>query len=175
MEPLEQIAQRLKAERRVRALAEAGSAGTPNAWAGSAPTLLSFERGLTSPGPAFPLRELEAGVVRLRFPQESLEAWQDWSVLEASGPPGVLGLLAYCRPVYDPSGSLGGVQRTLQSLTPAQRADFRAGLIQQAETRLAAAQHLLGPAPGQAPARRRNCWCWPMCAAWPQSACTRRC
>lgn len=149
MEPLEQIAQRLSTERRVRALAEAGSAGTPNAWAGSARTLLSFERGLTSPDTEFPLREMEAGVLRLRFPHESLETWQDWSVLQASGPLGwlaPLGLLAHCRPIYDPSGSLGSVQRILQALTPPQRADFRAGLIQQAETRLAAAQQLLGPA-----------------------------
>ncbi len=143
MEPLEQIAQRLSTERRVRALAEAGSARTPNAWAGSVPTLLSFERGLIRPGTEFPLRETEAGVVRLRFPYESLEVWQDWPLLQTSGS---LGLLAQCRPIYDPSGSLGSVQRTLQSLTLPQRADFRAGLIEQAETRLAAAQHLLGPA-----------------------------
>lgn len=142
MEPLEQTVQRLKAERRVRALAEAGSTGTPSAWAGSTPTLLSFERGLSTLDTEFPLRETEAGVVRLRFPYESLETWQDWGALQATGP---LSLLAHCRPVYDPSGSLGSLQRTLQALTPPQLADFRAELINQAETRLGGAQQLLVP------------------------------
>lgn len=147
MEPLEQIAQRLRAERRVRALAEAGSVGTPSAWAGSTPTLLSFERGLGSSEHEVPLRETEAGVLRLRFPYESLEAWQDWEALRVAGP---LGLLAHCRPVYDPGGALGRLQRRLQALTPPQRADFRADLLDQAETRLAAAQRLIGVGSGAA-------------------------
>ena len=145
MEPIEQIAQRLRAERRVRALAEAGSAGTPSAWAGSTPTLLSFERGLSSADTQFPLREMESGVLRLRFPYEALEGWQDWTALQASG---LVGLLAQCRPVYDPGGTLGKLQRTLQALTPLQWAEFRTRLLDEAETRLNAAQGLIGVGSG---------------------------
>ncbi|AWN22926.1 hypothetical protein DKM44_06535 [Deinococcus irradiatisoli] len=131
------LIEQLTGERKVRALAETGSHGTPLAWAGSQPGLLSFERGLNTLS-----RESGRGVRRLRVPYEVLERWQeaDTALLAAPLPPA---LLAQARVVYDPAGALTRVQRQLQQLTPQQFAVYRESLIQQAETRLEAVEALL--------------------------------
>ncbi len=134
--PVERTAQRtgerLVAERRVRAVAQAGGYGTGFAWAGSVPTFVTFERGLTNAQ-----TDTRAGVTVERFPFEKLEAWRDWEAARAEAP---LALLATSRVTYDPTGEYGRIQRTLWTLSDAQRAAHRADLLNQAAGQLQAAR-----------------------------------
>jgi len=129
---LQPLLERLTADRKVRALAAAGSDGTPAAWSGSVPTLLSFERGLLSPH-----SELRAGVQQERYPFELLDAWRNPAVALAQAP---LALLASCRVSYDPTGLLGRAQRTLLGLSQGELTAYREGQLAQAEERLAGAE-----------------------------------
>ncbi|GAA0522314.1 hypothetical protein [Deinococcus depolymerans] len=128
----ERVTDRLIADRRVRAVAHAGSHGTEFAWAGSLPTLVAFERGVTEAH-----ADTRAGVTTERFPFEKLEAWRDWEVARTEAP---LALLATSRVVYDPTGGYSRIQRTLWNLSESQRAAHRAELLNLADSRLRAAQ-----------------------------------
>ncbi|MDV6373542.1 hypothetical protein [Deinococcus arenicola] len=119
------MGERLVADRKVRAVAQAGSYGTELAWAGSQPTFVTFERDLLSPQ-----AETRAGVAVERFPYDRLEAWRDWDTARAEAP---LALLATSRVLYDPTGNYGRIQRTLWNLNAAQRAAYRAELLNLAE------------------------------------------
>lgn len=125
----ERVGERLVADRKVRAVAQAGSYGTELAWAGSQPTFVTFERDLLSPQ-----TEVRAGVSVERFPFGKLEAWRDWDAARAEAP---LALLATGRVLYDPTGNYGRIQRTLWNLSAAQRAAYRADLLNLAEEGLA--------------------------------------
>ena len=133
---LEKLQERLTHDRKVRALAAAGSYGTDQAWRGSVPTLLSFERGLVSAQ-----SELRAGILHLRQPFERLEQWRDWDSAQAGAP---LATLATARTLYDPTGNLGRIQKMLLGLTGTQRALYREELLSRAQTRLDAARAALG-------------------------------
>ncbi|MBZ9714226.1 hypothetical protein [Deinococcus multiflagellatus] len=109
------------ADRKVRAVAQAGSYGTEFAWAGSVPTFVTFERGLDAPQ-----TDHRAGVLTERFPYEKLEAWRDWDLARQEAP---LALLATSRVLYDPTGHYSRIQRTLWNLSDAQRAAHRADLL----------------------------------------------
>ena len=128
----ERVGERLVADRKVRAVAAAGGYGTELAWAGSQPTFVTFERDLLSPQ-----AETRAGVSVERFPFEKLEAWRDWDVARAEAP---LALLATSRVLYDPTGHYGRIQRTLWNLSAAQRAAYRAELLNLAAEGLAQAR-----------------------------------
>ena len=128
----ERLGERLSGDRKVRAVAQAGSYGTDYAWAGSQPTFLTFERGLLSAQ-----TEVRGGVRLERFPYEQLEAWRDWDVARQQAP---LSLLATSRVVYDPTGFYGRIQRTLWNLSAAQLAAYRSDLTLQAEDALNAAE-----------------------------------
>lgn len=137
----ERTADRLVADRRVRAVAYAGSYGTEFAWTGSLPTLVAFERGVTEPH-----ADTRAGVTTERFPFEKLEAWRDWETARAEAP---LALLATSRVVYDPTGHYGRIQRTLWNLSESQRAAHRAELLNQAAGQLQLAREAhTGPGHG---------------------------
>ncbi|WP_233218860.1 hypothetical protein [Deinococcus arcticus] len=120
------------ADRKVRAVAQAGSYGTEFAWAGSVPTFVTFERGLEAPQ-----TDHRAGVSTERFPYEKLEQWRDWEVARQEAP---LALLATSRVLYDPTGHYGRIQRTLWNLSDAQRAAHRADLLLAAQAALSAAR-----------------------------------
>ncbi|GGL90981.1 hypothetical protein GCM10010840_31320 [Deinococcus aerolatus] len=128
----ERVGERLVADRKVRAVAAAGGYGTELAWAGSQPTFVTFERDLLSPQ-----AETRAGVSVERFPFGKLEAWRDWDVARAEAP---LALLATSRVLYDPTGHYGRIQRTLWNLSAAQRAAYRAELLNLAAEGLAQAR-----------------------------------
>ncbi|WP_293914170.1 hypothetical protein [Deinococcus sp.] len=142
----------LVAERKVRAVAEVGPADLP-AWAGTQPSLLTFERGLdTAQTGTVQIgavqmgsvqTQMRSGVSILRQPYDSLERWLDWDTLRTE--PGALRRLALCRAVYDPTGHLGRISRTLAALSAGQLEEHRHQLLNQAEYRLGAAQALLGP------------------------------
>lgn len=139
----ERISERLIADRKVRAVAQAGSYGTEFAWAGSQPTFVTFERDLLSPR-----SETRAGVTLERFPFQKLEAWRDWNIARHEAP---LALLATSRVVYDPTGGYGRIQRTLWNLSESQRAAHRAELLNLAAERLVAARETqTGPGSGAA-------------------------
>ncbi|WP_424952162.1 hypothetical protein [Deinococcus sp.] len=135
LEP-DKIAERLIADRKVRALALVGSYGTPEQWQGSVPTLLTFERGLLSPQ-----TETRAGIRLERLPYEKLELWRDWDAAQASAP---LSLLATGRVLYDPTGNFGRIQRMLLNLGPERQALYRQELLAQGQTRLSEARAVLG-------------------------------
>jgi len=124
----EKIAERLIADRKVRALAVIGSHGTDEQWQGSVPTLLTFERGLLSPH-----AEVRAGVRLERLPYEKLDAWRDWDTAQAEAP---LSRLATGRVLYDPTGNFGRIQRMLLGLSPERRALYREELLHAAGERL---------------------------------------
>jgi hypothetical protein len=128
----ERVAERLVADRKVRAVAQAGSFGTEFQWAGSVPTFVTFERGLLSAH-----SDARAGVTVERFPFEQLEAWRDWDAARAEAP---LALLATSRVLYDPTGHYGRIQRTLWNLSASQRAAHRAELLLGAQDALSAAR-----------------------------------
>ncbi|CAM3606087.1 hypothetical protein DEFR109230_04860 [Deinococcus frigens] len=128
----ERVGERLVADRKVRAVAQAGSHGTELAWAGSHPTFVTFERDLLSPQ-----TETRAGVSVERFPFAKLEAWRDWDTARAEAP---LALLATSRVLYDPTGHYGRIQRTLWNLSASQRAVYRAELLNLAAQGLSAAR-----------------------------------
>lgn len=128
----ERISERLVADRKVRAVAHVGSYGSENAWAGSVPTFMTFERGLLSAQ-----TEGRAGVTLLRYPYEQLERWRDWEEARSEAP---ISLLATSRAAYDPTGFFGRIQRTLWNLSEAQLAAYRNDLLFQAGARLDAAQ-----------------------------------
>ena len=128
------------ADRKVRALAAAGSYGSEEGWAGSVPTFVTFERGLLSRH-----SELRAGVLLERFPFEKLEQWRDWDAAQAEAP---LGLLATSRLSYDPTGHFGRIQRTLLGLPEERLALYRGELLTRAGERLAAAAASLGRGSG---------------------------
>lgn len=128
----ERISERLVADRKVRAVAHVGSYGSENAWAGSVPTFMTFERGLLSAQ-----TEERAGVTVLRYPYEQLERWRDW---EEARPEAPIPLLATSRVAYDPTGFFGRIQRTLWNLSEAQLAAYRNDLLFQAGERLDAAR-----------------------------------
>lgn len=141
MQDPEKVQDRLVADRKVRAVAQAGSYGTEEAWAGSLPTLVAFERGLLSPH-----IETRAGVSVHRFPFEKLEAWRDWDTAREEAP---VALLATSRVVYDPTGNYGRIQRTLWNLNAERLAAHREDLLGQAAARLEAARRTFtGPAAG---------------------------
>ena len=114
MQDPEKVQSRLVADRKVRAVAQAGSHGTEVAWVGSQPLLVTFERGLLSPQ-----TETRAGVTVERFPFEKLEQWRDWDAAREEAP---LALLATSRVAYDPTGHYGRIQRTLWTLSQIGRA-----------------------------------------------------
>lgn len=124
----ERISDRLSAERKVRAVAHAGSYGTEFAWAGSQPTFVTFERELR-----LALSETRAGMSVERFPFEKLELWRDWEVARQEAP---LALLATSRVSYDPTGGYARIQRLLWNLSSAQLAAHRAELVNLAAERL---------------------------------------
>ncbi|UBV43039.1 hypothetical protein LAJ19_02100 [Deinococcus taeanensis] len=128
----ERAGERLVADRKVRAVAQAGSFGTEYAWAGSVPTFVTFERGVLSAQ-----ADTRAGVTVERFPFEKLEAWRDWDVARTEAP---LALLATSRVIYDPTGHYGRIQRTLWNLSASQRAAHRAELLRGAQDALSAAR-----------------------------------
>ncbi|MVN85805.1 hypothetical protein GO986_03395 [Deinococcus sp. HMF7620] len=129
------------ADRKVRAVAQAGSYGTEFTWAGSLPTFVTFERGL-----AAPLSEARAGIVTERFSYEQLEAWRDWNVARQEAP---LALLATSRVLYDPTGHYGRIQRTLWNLSDAQRSAHRTDLLNAAQSAIDSAwQAHTGPGHG---------------------------
>lgn len=137
----ERLSERLVADRKVRAVAWAGSYGSEQAWAGSVPTFITFERGLLSAH-----TETRAGVVLHRYPYESLETWRDW---EEARPAAPLPLLATARVVYDPTGFFGRIQRTLWNLSESQLAQYRSELLlQAAEQHRAALEAHTGPSHG---------------------------
>ena len=137
----ERISDRLVADRKVRAVAQAGSFGSEYAWAGSRPLFVTFERGLSSPQ-----TESRSGVSVERFPYEKLETWRDWETARQEAP---LALLATSRVAYDPTGFYGRIQRTLWNLSEAQLAAQRSDLIFQAEEMLSASvQTYTGPGHG---------------------------
>lgn len=136
MQELDKIAERLIADRKVRALAAIGSHGTDLQWQGSVPTLLTFERGLLSDQ-----TETRAGIQVRRLPFEKLELWRDWDTAQQEAP---LAVLATARLLYDPTGNLGRIQRVLLSLAPERRALYRQELLAQAQTRLDEARTELG-------------------------------
>lgn len=124
----ERAGERLVADRKVRAVAQAGSYGTEYAWTGSQPTFVAFERDLLSPR-----TETRAGITVERFPYEKLEEWRDWDRARAEAP---LALLATSRVAYDPTGHYGRIQRTLWNLNASQLAVHRAELLNLAAERL---------------------------------------
>lgn len=137
----ERISDRLVADRKVRAVAWVGSYGSEQAWEGSVPTLVTFERGLVSPQ-----QESRGGVTLHRYPYENLEAWRDW---EEARPAAPIPLLATARIAYDPTGFFGRIQRTLWNLSEAQLAGYRSELLLQAAQRhQAALEAYTGPAHG---------------------------
>ncbi|GMA17404.1 hypothetical protein E5F05_11340 [Deinococcus metallilatus] len=141
MQDAEKIQDRLVADRKVRAVAQAGSYGTDEAWAGSQPTLVAFERGLLSPH-----TETRAGVTVHRFPYEKLEAWRDWDTAREEAP---IALLATSRVAYDPTGNYGRIQRTLWNLNAERLAAHREDLLNQAAARLETARRTsTGPGSG---------------------------
>ena len=125
----ERVSDRLVADRKVRAVAQAGSFGTEFAWEGSRPLFVTFERGLQSPH-----TESRSGVTVERFPYEKLEAWRDWETARQEAP---LALLATSRVAYDPTGFYGRIQRNLWNLSESQLAAYRSDLVFQAEELLA--------------------------------------
>lgn len=120
----ERVSERLVADRKVRAVAHAGSYDTENAWAGSQPLFVTFERDLT-----FPASETRAGVTIQRYPYENLEAWREWDRARHEAP---LALLATSRVAYDPTGFYGRIQRMLWNLSEGQLAAHRSELLFQA-------------------------------------------
>lgn len=141
MQDPDRVQDRLVADRKVRAVAQAGSYGTDEAWAGSLPTLVTFERGLLSPQ-----TETRAGVTVQRYPYEKLEAWRDWDAAREEAP---VALLATSRVVYDPTGHYGRIQRTLWNLNEERRAAHREDLLGQAAGRLDTARRsYTGPGHG---------------------------
>ncbi|MBB5233460.1 hypothetical protein [Deinococcus budaensis] len=141
MQDPEKVQDRLVADRKVRAVAQAGSYGTDDGWAGSQPTLVVFERGLISPQ-----SETRAGVTVQRYPYEKLEQWRDWDVAREEAP---VALLATSRVVYDPTGHFGRIQRTLWTLNEERLAGHREELLGQAQGRLDTARRTLtGPGHG---------------------------
>jgi hypothetical protein len=136
----------LIAERKVRAVAEVSSGAelsphaTPDPEAAPfvQPALLTFERGLDRTQ-----TQTRSGVSVQRLPYEALETWQDWDALRAE--PETLRRLATSRAAYDPTGFLGRIARTLAGLSAEQLQIHRSDLLNLAETRLDAAQALLGP------------------------------
>ncbi|MEF2278738.1 hypothetical protein V3W47_10550 [Deinococcus sp. YIM 134068] len=124
----DKIQSRLVADRKVRAVAQVGSHGTEDAWVGSVPTLVTFERGLLSPQ-----TETRAGVTVERFPYEKLEAWREWDAAREEAP---LARLATSRVVYDPTGYYGRIQRTLWTLSAERLAGHREELLGRAAERL---------------------------------------
>lgn len=141
MQDPDKVQDRLVADRKVRAVAQAGSYGTDEAWAGSVPTLVAFERGLLSPQ-----TEARAGVTVQRYPYEKLEQWRDWDVAREEAP---VALLATSRVVYDPTGHYGRIQRTLWNLNEERLAAHREDLLGQAAARLDSARRTYtGPGHG---------------------------
>ena len=141
MQDSEKIQDRLVADRKVRAVAQAGSHGTEEAWTGSQPTLVVFERGLLSPH-----TETRLGVTVQRYPFEKLEAWRDWGAAREEAP---IAVLATSRVVYDPTGNFGRIQRTLWNLSAERLAAHREDLLGQAAARLDAARRAYtGPGHG---------------------------
>ena len=140
MQEPEKTAERLIADRKVRALAAIGSYGTDAQWHGSVPTLLTFERGLLSAQ-----TETRAGIRLERLPFEKLELWRDWDSAQAEAP---LSLLATGRVLYDPTGNFGRIQRMLLGLGPERLALYRQELLTQAQARLDEARKLLGRGQG---------------------------
>ncbi|WP_291425944.1 hypothetical protein [Deinococcus sp.] len=138
----ERVSERLVADRKIRAVAQAGSYDTDNAWEGSRPLFVTFERGLQSPQ-----IEVRAGISTERFPYEKLELWRDWDTARQEAP---LALLATSRVVYDPTGFYGRIQRTLWNLKASELAAYRSDLIFQAQEmlNLAVKDHT---APGHGP------------------------
>ena len=114
----------------MRAVAAAGSFGTESAWAGSVPTYLVFERGVTSEH-----GDLRSGVRVLHFPYEQLERWREWELARAEAP---LGLLAGSRALYDPTGHFGRIQRQLWNLSEELRAEWRAETLRTVAEELSA-------------------------------------
>ena len=117
----ERLSERLVADRKVRAVAQAGSYGSELAWSGSIPTFITFERGLLSAQ-----SETRSGVTVHRYPYEQLESWRDWEVARPEAP---VALLATARVAYDPTGFFGRIQRTLWNLSEAQLAEYRSELL----------------------------------------------
>lgn len=124
----ERISERLVADRKVRAVAHAGSYDTEYAWEGSQPLFVTFERGLSMPD-----TETRAGVTIQRYPYEKLEEWRDWDQARLEAP---LALLATSRVAYDPTGYYGRIQRTLWNLSEGQLAAHRSELLWQAQEAL---------------------------------------
>lgn len=126
----EKTAEKLIADRRIRAVAAAGSFDTEDAWAGSVPTFVVFERGVE-----VMQDDLRTGIRIVRFPYEQLERWREWEVARAEAP---LGLLATSRALYDPTGYFARIQRQLWTLGEERRADWREETLRTVETELAA-------------------------------------
>lgn len=124
----ERVSERLVADRKVRAVAHAGSYDTEYAWAGSQPLFVTFERDLT-----FPATETRAGITVQRYPYEQLERWRDWDQAKLEAP---LALLATSRVAYDPTGYYGRIQRMLWNLSEGQLAAHRSELLFQAKEAL---------------------------------------
>ncbi|ADY25554.1 hypothetical protein Deipr_0384 [Deinococcus proteolyticus MRP] len=126
----EKTAEKLISDRRVRAVAAAGSFDTDDAWAGSVPTYVAFERGVQSMQD-----DLRSGIRVVRFPYEQLERWREWEVARAEAP---LGLLASSRALYDPTGYFARIQRQLWTLSEERRADWREETLRSVSEELAA-------------------------------------
>ncbi|WP_309571101.1 hypothetical protein [Deinococcus sp.] len=137
----ERTLERLSADRKVRAVARAGSHGTEFAWAGSQPVFVTFERDIISPH-----SETRAGITVERFPYEKLDGWREWDAARIDAP---LALLATSRVAYDPTGNYGRIQRTLWNLSEPQLAAHREEQLTAASARLDEAQRAYtGPGHG---------------------------
>ncbi|THF84827.1 hypothetical protein E7T09_19530 [Deinococcus sp. KSM4-11] len=137
----ERSLERLSADRKVRAVAQAGSYGTDFAWVGSQPTFVVFERDILSPR-----SETRAGITVERYPYPKLEEWRDWDAARAEAP---LATLATSRVAYDPTGHYGRIQRMLWTLSGSQLAAHREELLSTAGSRLDAARRAYtGPGHG---------------------------
>jgi len=144
----DRVFERLMQERKVRAVAWAGSFGTDDAWAGSQPVIVTFERGLLSHH-----AESRAGLTLERFPYERLEAWRDWEAARQEAP---LALLATSRIGYDPTGHFGRIQKMLWNLSEEKLAVYRSELVNQAHDALREARSTLAR-PGHGVTEQLQC------------------
>lgn len=128
----EKMAEKLISDRRVRAVAAAGSFDTDDAWSGSIPTFVAFERGVSSVQD-----DTRTSIRVIRFPYEQLERWREWDEIRSEAP---LGLLATSRALYDPTGYFARIQRQLWNLSDERRADWREETLRSVSEELTAAK-----------------------------------
>lgn len=125
---LQELSDRLSQRRKVRAIAQTGSFGSQQAWAGSRPQLMTFERGLDTA-----ISDYIDGVLVERWPYQHLEDWREWQNCRAEAP---LAKLATSSVIYDPTGYCGRIQRMLEQLNASQWASYRQELTALAQQKI---------------------------------------